>query len=229
MRSVLLVSSIPQDLDFDLQLYFTYGATFEPTTSGPIEDFERRVGQYFRKSSTRLGLNPNPDFILWASGTWDVIHSRNKLFQDNKAGKVKTEVEQGMSWDELVWHRRRLLEMKSYIEQEYPGIPNMYRTPTDASRVGLPNGNPLLEGMRPDDVDSLNESFERIRQSASGLSKIRDFPIFRWSEKLAGLRDYQDAVHIQDGSGAQHLYANMLLHYTKSYTSASPSFCMSRV
>jgi hypothetical protein len=44
--------------------------------------------------------------IIWASGTWDVLGLRRKY-----AGDAKTWKEQAMSFQEVVWHRKRLREM----------------------------------------------------------------------------------------------------------------------
>lgn len=120
-----ILSSLPsvtrfrdQELDFEVQLWFSYGAMYIKGTpdrglakiEGP-SDFETRVREYYRPEMKAMGYERHPDLILFATGIWDV----SSLWYDNYHASFTNRTlknEMPFSWQELVFQRKRLLEMK---------------------------------------------------------------------------------------------------------------------
>lgn len=95
-----------QNINLQLQLWFTYGALPSHTsTKGEPRNFEDRVRDYWLPEAQKRNMTTEPDMIIWASGTWDVLGLRMRYAQ--RADWV----EQAISWQELAWHRRRMREM----------------------------------------------------------------------------------------------------------------------
>ena len=108
---VKLTASYLKDVKLQIQLWFTYGALASHTdTPGVPRNFEDRVREYWKPAVARKGLNTHPDFIIWASGTWDVLGLRKKY-----ADRQRPWREQAISWQELAWHRKRLNEMAECV------------------------------------------------------------------------------------------------------------------
>lgn len=112
--------STTQDIDFEIQMWFNYGATYLPgrpdskrvELKGPT-DFETRIRDYYRPKMKELRQDRAPDLIIYASGTWDLTTLMFDYYHEALEKGVDVQ-QQAMSWQELAFHRRRLLEMRRY-------------------------------------------------------------------------------------------------------------------
>lgn len=94
-------------------MWYNYGALFEPGetiyfNAGGKGNFEERLSDdFFFERARKAGVDTSFDFILWASGTWDIFGSLKKW--RTKMGDTWSSAPIG--YDELAWHRKRLYEM----------------------------------------------------------------------------------------------------------------------
>lgn len=99
-----------EDLSLQIQMWFTFGALpdYDELEGGSPRQFERRVGEFLRPKVREAGFQEDHfDLILWSSGTWDILGVRKKS-RDAAGQNWK---EQSITWEELEWHRGRLLQM----------------------------------------------------------------------------------------------------------------------
>lgn len=78
----------------------------------------------------------------------------------------------------------------SFLEQEWPKVPILYRTPTYPYKVGI--GSTMQINGNASTTDFTTESIYRIQQSAFALAATQPFPLFRWGEKLMGHHEYSE-------------------------------------
>lgn len=129
-----------EDLDFEIQLWFTYGAIFPaPTNASSLppgkesKHFETQITELWPKKIAKLnrqiqqrlddgagepGLTGStalyktaPSLVIFSGSIWDILEYRAGLRRSAKSSKRPWE-ETPLTWEQLRWHRMRLLEMR---------------------------------------------------------------------------------------------------------------------
>ena len=89
----------------------------------------------------------------------------------------------------------------SYLRAAFPGVPVMYRTTTYSGHSGAA-GTVVF----------------RLNHSARAVLSRLNVPVFPCADLLVGETEYKDKLHFKPESRQDWLYADIMLHYLRMYS-----------
>lgn len=86
--------------------------------------YESRITDIFKPEADLYG---KPDLLIFDSSFWDVVYFKFRG-QEMEKYFVEPDDRNGLTYSEMLLHRRRLAEMVAALKKEFPNSPIMYKT-----------------------------------------------------------------------------------------------------
>ncbi|KAH7156640.1 hypothetical protein EDB81DRAFT_717036 [Dactylonectria macrodidyma] len=160
--------------------------------------FEERWDKFWAPTldKTVRGPTGQPDLLLWQSGLWEQRAMWESAEAHHDADHPMAQRERQLVWQEIRFVAARMKKFIQRVDEEFPGVPTMFRTLTIHRNSNATDAN-IYE-------------LDRISRA---LAEQAGHEVFEWGRILTAFSMlYKDKTHTGKGPGSW-LWGNMVLEY----------------